>query len=236
MPGKETKNDTPHKGHRDRLRSRFIEHGLESFNEINALELLLFYAIPQKDVNPIAHELLDRFGSLDGVFAASHQELCSVKGIKDGTAALIRLVPQILRKRKVAVANEMKTIRSTKDAGNYLLPRFMNEEDEVLYMVCLDTQKRVISCTEMGRGVVNAVSANIRKLVETALKQKASSVIIAHNHPDGVALPSAEDDAVTKQLRSALSLVDIQLTDHIIVAGDDYVSYRDSGMFDLFRW
>ena len=225
-----------HDGHRERLKQRFLEHGLDSFNELNALELLLFFTIPRRDTNVLAHALLDHFGSLEAMFSASARELCEVDGVGQNTATLILLIPQIMRKSKIAAANETKTIRSTADAGKYLLPRFMYEENEVLLMVCLDSQRKVINCVEMGRGVVNTVNVNMRKMVETALKSKASAVIIAHNHPDGVALPSAEDDVVTKQLRSALGLVGVQLIDHIIVAGDDFVSYRDSGLFDMLRW
>lgn len=225
-----------HDGHRSRLRQRFLERGLDDFNDVNALELLLFYAIPQKDTNVLAHSLLEHFGSLEEVFYASEQELTEVEGVGRNTAALLMLIPQIMRKSKVSAASKMVFLRTSRDACKYLAPRFMNERDEIFLMLCLDSQKKVISCLELSRGVVNEVHVNVRKLVETALRNKASSVIVSHNHPDGIALPSAEDDAVTKQIREALKLVNIELTDHIIVAGGDCVSYRDSGMFDYCRW
>lgn len=221
-----------HDGHRDRLRRRFLEHGLDNFNELNALELLLFYAIPRRDTNPIAHALLDRFGSLQGVFQASVQELCAVEGVGESAAALLTLTIQIVRRSLTAGADKIRYIRSAEDAGEYLLPRFFNERDEVLLLVCLDSQRRIISCQEMGRGVVNAVDTSIRKIAETALKAKASSVILSHNHPDGVALPSAEDDAVTRAAAKALMVLGIDLSDHIIVSGDDYISYRESNALD----
>lgn len=224
-----------HDGHRERLRAGFIENGLDGFNELNSLELLLFYAIPRRDTNAIAHELLDRFGSLDGVFSASIQELMSVSGIGETAAALIRLTPEIMRKSCINKAAEKKVITTSNQAGKYLAPRFLYEKDEVLLLVCLDSQKRVISCVELNRGVVNSVEANVRRIVETALRYRASSIIIAHNHPDGVALPSREDDYVTQQVSSALHSVGIPLVDHIIVAGDDFVSYADSGMLMLYR-
>lgn len=222
-----------HDGHRERLRRRFREQGLDGFNEINALELLLFYAIPRKDTNPIAHALLDRFGSLSGVFEASQQELCQVEGIGSGAADLLRLAPQILKKSMTAQADRIKTINNSEDAGKYLLPRFLFERDEVVLLLCLDSQNRVISCTEMGRGVVNSVETSVRRMLETALSCKASTVILSHNHPDGTALPSREDNAVTKQLDAAFRMIGIRLADHIIVAGDDYISYRDSGFFNM---
>lgn len=125
---------------------------------------------------------------------------------------------------------------NSSDAGRYFVPRFMYEQDEVVYLLCLDGQKRVIKCAEMGRGVVNCVETSIRRIVETALKYKSSSVILAHNHPDGLALPSSEDDMVTKQVSTALALVGVSLEDHIIVAGDDFVSFADSGIMRLYRY
>ena len=225
-----------HDGHRERLRARFAEHGLDSFNELNALELLLCYAIPRRDTNEIAHRLLDAFGSLSGVFQASMQELTSVPGIGENAATLILMVPQIVKKAHVSKAKETKIIRNSTDAGNYLLPYFLDEPDEIVMMLCLDNKRAVICCREMGRGVVNCVDANIRRMVETALKVKTTTVIIAHNHPNGVALPSREDDNFTRTLYRSLGLLGITLEDHIIVANDEFVSLADSGVMHLFKY
>ena len=207
-----------HDGHRERLRARFAEHGLESFNELNALELLLCYAIPRRDTNEIAHRLLDAFGSLSGVFQASMQELTSIPGIGENAATLILMVPQIVKKAHVSKAY------------------FLDEPDEIVMMLCLDNKRAVICCREMGRGVVNCVDANIRRMVETALKVKTTTVIVAHNHPNGVALPSREDDNFTRTLYRSLGLLGITLEDHIIVANDEFVSLADSGVMHLFKY
>lgn len=225
-----------HDGHRERLRARFAEHGLESFNELNALELLLCYAIPRRDTNELAHRLLDAFGSLSGVFQASMQELTSIPGIGENAAMLILMVPQIVKKAHVSKAKETKIIRNSTDAGNYLLPYFLDEQDEIVMMLCLDNKRAVICCREMGRGVVNCVDANIRRMIETALKVKTTTVIIAHNHPNGVALPSREDDNFTRTLYRSLGLLGITLEDHIIVANDEFVSLADSGVMHLFKY
>ena len=225
-----------HDGHRERLRARFAEHGLESFNELNALELLLCYAIPRRDTNEIAHRLLDAFGSLSGVFQASMQELTSIPGIGENAATLILMVPQIVKKAHVSKARETKIIRNSTDAGNYLLPYFLDELDEIVMMLCLDNKRAVICCREMGRGVVNCVDANIRRMVETALKVKTTTVIVAHNHPNGVALPSREDDNFTRTLYRSRGLLGITLEDHIIVANDEFVSLADSGVMHLFKY
>lgn len=224
-----------HDGHRERLKERYLEHGLDNFNDINVLELLLFYSIPRKDTNELAHALLEHFGSLDKVFDASVRELEAVPGVGRNTALLITLVPQIVRRYMISMGNEVKVISRSSDAGKYLVPRLMYEKEETALLLCLDAKKRVIVCESLGTGIVNAIDINVRKIVEIAVRNRASSVILAHNHPDGVALPSREDDLATMQIASALKLVDIPLDDHIIVAGEDYVSFSDSGMMSTYR-
>lgn len=225
-----------HEGHRERLRKSFLENGSQSMTDIQVLELLLFYALPRRDTNDIAHLLLKRFGSLDGVFSASAEELCEVAGIGENAAALLLLVPEIVKKSRISKTRDIKQINSSADAGSYLVPYFMNEQDEVVYLLCLDSKRAVICCAEMGRGVVNSVDASVRRLVEKAIKVKANSVILAHNHPNGIAFPSREDDIFTRCLYNAMETVGIKLEDHIIVADEDYVSIADSGMMGLCRY
>ena len=220
-----------HDGHRERLRASFIENGLDSFNELNSLELLLFYAIPRRNTNELAHRLLDTFGSLSGVMNAEREELMQVEGVGENAATFISLIPQIMRKSCISETVNIRFINGSEDAGKFFVPRFLHKKEETLLMLCLDSLKRIISCTEINCGSVNAVETNIRRIVETALKFRASAVIIAHNHPNGIALPSREDDISTRLVRNTLNTVGIQLVDHIIVAGEDYVSYADSGFF-----
>lgn len=218
-----------HDGHRQRLRERFLLHNLESFHDVNALELLLSYAIPRRDTNELAHSLLEHFGSLQAVLDASYQELIAFSGIGEQAASLIRLVPQLVKKAAVSQADQIHVCNTTELLRAYLEPRFMNERDEVLYMLCLDSRLAVICCTEIARGVVNGLDVGIRRVVEEALKRRADAVVLAHNHPGGLAIPSVEDDFVTKQLSQALSSVQIRLLDHLIFAGSDFTSYRCSG-------
>ena len=218
-----------HDGHRERLRDRYKENGLKGFNDINALELLLFYALPRKDTNPLAHELLNWFGSLQAVFSASVEELKDVPGISDSSAILIKLVPDICKLARITETSKGKGITDSSLASGFLIPRFMFEESEKVIMLSLDSAKKVKACTDISSGVVNSVDLNIRLIVETALKNKASSVILAHNHPDGDTSPSREDRETTTRIRDSLKLVDIPLVDHIIVSGNDYFSFCDAG-------
>ena len=225
-----------HDGHRERLKQSFIEHGLDAMNDITALELLLFYAVPRRDTNELAHRLLDRFENLSNVFQASIQELTEVQGIGENTAILLTMLPQMMKKSAVSATRTIRQLRTSREAGMYFIPRFINERDELMLAAFLNTQRTILCCCEVGRGVVNGVDINVRRIVEKALKVRASSVIVAHNHPNGNLMPSREDDLFTKRLYNSLDLVGIRLADHVIVSGDEYISIADTGMMQLYRF
>ena len=208
-----------HEGHRERLRERYAEHGLDTFNDLNVLELLLFYAIPRRDTNELAHALLDRFGTLDAVFDASIQQLEEVPGIGHNAALLINLIPQLGRRYAISRTGLVEVFDSSRAAARYLIPRLGSEKDEQALLLCLNPQKQLISAVKLAKGVVNGVNLNTRQVVETALKYCASSVILAHNHPSGNFTPSREDEIITRKVRDALKLVDIILDDHLSSAG-----------------
>ncbi|MBQ2927114.1 MAG: DNA repair protein RadC [Oscillospiraceae bacterium] len=218
-----------HKGHRERLKQRFLEEGLDNFTDVQVLELLLFYAIPQKDTNPIAHALLDHFGSLSRVLEADFAELKKVPGIHDHSATLLALVTDLCRYYQVDCAQRVEVLTSLDACGAYLVPRFFGRTNETVFLLCLDAKCKVLCCKEVGEGSVNSASISIRKIVETALSSNATTVILAHNHPSGVALPSTEDVQTTRRVAAALNAVEVHLADHIVVADGDYVSMVQSG-------
>ena len=222
-----------HDGHREKMRGRFLETGLDAFAEHEALELLLFYAIPRKDTNPIAHALMERYGSLDAVLSAPVEDLMRVEGIGESAAVLLKLVPKVMQKARLT-ANKETILDSTDKAGAFLLERFRGEKNEVIYQLCLDRKGKLLSCRRLNEGGADSAELNIRRLVENALLVSASAVIISHNHPSGIALPSTEDYATTEKVQSALRMIGVELVDHIIVADEDFVSMADSGI--LKRW
>ena len=220
---------TIHKGHRSRLKQRFLAEGLDSFTDIQALELLLFYGVPRQDTNPIAHRLLDRFGSLSQVLEASPEELQRVPGVGENAATLLTLVTQFARFYQVDCAQRVKCLTTLDACGEYLIPYFFGRNKETVFLLCLDAKCKVLCCKEVGEGSVNSASVSIRKIVETALASNATTVILAHNHPSGVALPSEEDIQTTRRLAAALQAVEITLADHMVMADGDFVSMTQSG-------
>lgn len=221
-----------HTGHRQRLKERFLKEGLENFNEIQVLELMLFYCIPRQDTNPIAHALLERFGTLRQTLAAPVSELQKVPGMGEASALFLSLFTSVLRYYQKAEQDEIPILTSLKLCADYLLHCFDDLRNEVVYLLCLDAKCKVLSCRKVGEGSVNSASIPIRRIVEMALADNATSVVLAHNHPSGLAIPSPEDQLTTRRLALSLSLVDIELADHIVVADDDYVSLRESGMYN----
>ena len=220
-----------HDGHREHMRRRFLENGLSGFADHEALELLLYYAIPRRDTNPLAHELMDRFGTLSGVLSAPVELLKQVDGVGESAAVLLRLAPLLAQKARLAEAEREIALNTVDSIGAYLLERFSQERNEAVYQLCLDRKGKLLACKRLGEGSASAVNLDIRKLVENALLSSASSVILAHNHPSGVALPSDDDHTATQQARAALEAIGVQLADHIIVADGDFVSFFDSGYF-----
>ena len=200
-----------HRDHRQRLRDRFLKEGLDNFDELYVLELLLFYCIPRVDTNPIAHRLLDHFGSLNNVLNATAEELEKVEGIGKNTSTFLSLITQVGRYYQVRQSEPGKILRTIDQCGNYLVPYFFGREQETVFMLCLDAKCKVICCKMVGEGSVNSANIPIRRVVEMALAANATTVILAHNHPSGLAIPSADDILTTQRIAAALKTVEIVL-------------------------
>ena len=220
---KEIKNN-PHENHRARVRETFRKAGVEGMPDHNLLELILFYSIPRKDTNEIAHRLIETFGSLNAVFNASYERLMDVEGVGESSALLISMIPGICR--RYIEGNEAKkiTLCETEDVKKYIASKYYGCKVEVFYMLCLDAVGNLINCCKLGEGTTGSVTLDKRIVLETAFRNNADTVIFAHNHPNGIAAPSREDIMMTDEFNTLFRGVGIKLADHLIVGSDDILS------------
>ncbi len=219
-------------GHRERVKERFRQEGLDNFADVHVLELLLFYAVPRKDTKDLARALLDRFGSFTAVLEASAAELEAVPGMGKNIATYLTMLTAVGRYYKVEKSRQDTILDSTDKYGHYLLQRFYGRRMETVYLLCLDAKCKVLGCQLVGEGDVNSANIPMRRMVEIALATNATTVVLAHNHPSGLAIPSREDVMTTRQLASALGAIDIVLADHVVVADGDFVSMVQSGYYN----
>ena len=222
-----------HNGHRNRMKDRFDKSGLEAFSEHEVLELLLFYCIPRSDTNPVAHRLIDKFGSLVQVMEAPVEELEKVEGMGPAAARYIYLLQQAQRRVQISKARENVVLTNVNSYGVYLREFFFGKHKEMVYLLCLDAKGMVIDCFEICEGGVFSANLPFRKVIETGMRCGAVSVILAHNHPGGLAIPSVEDRQTTVRLARALHAVEIMLIDHVIVADGDYISMSLSRLYNF---
>lgn len=213
-----------HKGHRQRVKARYLAEGLDAFEDHQVLEMLLFYSIPMRDTNELAHKMIKEFGSLAGLFEADPKDICNRCGISENTAVLVSLVPSLARRYFKGKWGNKPVLSSSSKAGEYAVSLFTGRTYEVFYLICLDAQNRVNHAALVHEGTINEAPVYPRLIVENALRHQANSVILAHNHPGGSLKPSDADIKVTKNIKSALEAISIKVYDHIIVAGDQYVS------------
>lgn len=213
-----------HVGHREKLRNRFLNNGLESFEEHNVLELLLFYSIPQKDTNPLAHKLIDKFGSLAGVLDADMDALCTVDGISTYSASLIKLIPALANRYFSEKSSQPTEIYDTVGKiGELFVSKFISSTVEEVYVMLLDSRFSLIEIKKLNEGSVGSVRTSLRSVIEAAMSSKAAMAVIAHNHPSGLAIPSSEDQIMTENIRIALDAIEVKLLEHIIVSGAAYL-------------
>ncbi len=220
-----------HAGHRERLRERLRKEGLASFSEHEVLELLLTYAIPQRDVNPLAHELISRFGSLSNVLDADEEELLRVSGVGKNAALLLSMMPQLMRYYQLNALGDKPVILNVADAKAYCAPLFLGTSQEHLYMVCLDQGGHVLHLSLMHSGTADEVAVYPQLIAKTALRYNAFAVLLAHNHPSGMLYPSQADLDSTCGVVAALGAIGVKLVDHLIFAGGEAYSMIRSSVY-----
>lgn len=216
-----------HENHRNRVKQRFLSEGLENFAPHNVLELLLFYSIPQKDTNELAHKLIEHFGSLSAVFDASAEDLMRVSGIKEHSAVLIKMIPELSRRYLMEKNQTSEPLSDMTKIGRFLVNYYVGINVETVVLLLLDNKFNVIELVKVHEGSVNSSAITMRKLVETALFKRAAMAVLAHNHPSGMPIPSSDDLFTTNAVFRAFDLVEIKLLGHIIVAGNAYIDILD---------
>ena len=201
-----------HDGHRKRVREKFEQHGFnENTPEHEILEMLLFYSVPRRDTNLIAHSLINCFGSLCGVLEAPKEELMKVGGISENSALLIKLmlpIAHIYSSKKCESRNGFKSIEQI---GDFLLNKYFAYTDEVFSVLSVDASGKILGYDVVERGDLSSVGIPVRKIVEIVIKRKTPCMIIAHNHPSGIALPSEYDVRTTIQIKDALKHINVKL-------------------------
>ncbi len=223
-----------HEGHRARMRKRFRETGFEGFNEHEILEMLLYYACPRKDMNEIAHELMNRFGSIAGVLDADYEDLITIKNITENAATLFKIIPKFLpvyynSRSEGVVYDNCDKLKSLFE------PYFVGLTHEEFRLACFDSNLRVLSNILIAAGSPTSAEFSMRKIVSEVLRTSAVSAVIAHNHPRSDSLASLEDQEATRNISFILKNLDVQLVDHIIVIENRSVSLRQLGYITIFN-
>ncbi len=226
----EKKDVSAHEGHRQRMKQRFLQEGLMHFSGHEVLEMLLFYALPYRNTNDLGHRLEQTFGSLTKVLEADYRDLVKVEGVTPHVATLIALSGQLARRYQREQYAVGTILYDAPAMGKFLLPWFSGAKDESVVLMSMDNRYKVLNTTRIFEGSVNSTQFNIRGAVHQALRDNATMVVMAHNHPNGHAFPSNADIDTTARFAKVLKELNIRLLDHLVVAEDDFVSFAQSGL------
>jgi DNA repair protein RadC len=222
-------------GHRERMHERVRTQGLESLPEYEVLEYLLYFTMAQKDTKPLAKALLARFGSLAAVLDAPEKELLAVEGVGPKTVRLLHLIPQYARYYVRSRSLENKKMDTTERLGRYLMAQFYGERKERMMLLALNDKAQLIKTVWLDSGTAASLGVDIHKIATEAVSSGATTVVLAHNHPGGVALPSKDDICTTGNLMRALGVLGIRVKDHIIVTDEEYFSMRDEKRLPFYN-
>ena len=220
-----------HKGHGKRVKAKFCKSGLGVFEEHEVLELILFYAIPQRDTNELAHKLIKKFGSVKNVLEAPYELLMQESGIGESVALFLSLFPAVWRYCR-AKTNTKLNLCDRNGIIETMISKFEGKQKEELYVLCLDAKFDVIAMDALFEGQSGAVEVSWEKLVRYVVINNVSSIALVHNHPNGVPVPSSNDVFFTRELISILKPLNVRIEDHIIISGTKYISMREMELLD----
>ena len=230
------KEKSVHTGHRERLKKRLArERTLEGFEPHEILEMLLYYSIPQGDTNPLAHRLIDHFGSLPAVLSASPEELMQVDGVGAHTASLLTFIGPPMTAVRRMEQTPVRIIQGTRDAFDLASQLMQDSKVEQVLIILLDARGKVINTPVIADGTISSVDLPIPKIMEWIIRIRPASMILVHNHPGGRAEPSYSDDKATRQLLTAMRFMEVEVHDHIIVGENEIYSYERFGRMDGIR-
>ncbi len=236
MPEKKKSPTVSHDGHRQRMKERYLQNGLDGFSGHEVLEMLLFYALPYRDTNGLGHVLENSFGGLTNVLEADYADLVKTPGITPHTATLLSLCGDIARRYFKELSGRVQHLHDTETLVRYVLPWFMGKREESVLLLSLDNKRKLLNATCIFEGSVNSAQFNLRIAVQQALRDNATAVVIAHNHPNGFAFPSQADLSTTRRIVDVMSPLDIRVIDHLVVAENDCLSMASiPEMKDMFQ-
>lgn len=218
-----------HSGHRKKVKDRFFECGFTGMPDHNILEAILFLGIPQKDTNPIAHELMDTFGSFSAVLEAKKSDLMKIRGMTENAAFAIMSYLPVNRRYIESLQKKKPVFENNDQIVEYLKPLFFEKSTiERVFVLCFDSKNRLIACRNVCDGDISSALFDVRELTRIVLEVNAQKIIIAHSHPHGVALPSREDISTTKLIFEMMKFIKVHLEDHLIVTDTGYMSMAKS--------
>jgi DNA repair protein RadC len=222
-----------HAGHRKRVKEKYVKHGIDPFADHELLELLLFYCIPMRDTNEIAHKILREFGTLHNLFEANPLDISRKCKVTENTAILISMIPSLAQRYSLSKWSNRTLLNKPNIAAEFALSIFTGKIIEHFYIFCMDKHRRLLYPALISKGSTSEAPVYPRQIVDIVLKYQAESVILAHNHPHGLPNPSRNDIKSTKLIIKVLEAISVELLDHIIVAGTKHYSFCENKMLNF---
>lgn len=216
-----------HEGHRERMRERFLQNGIEGFAPHEVLEMLLYFSKPRVNTNETAHDLIRQFGSFDRVLDADFESLCKVDGIGVNSAFMLRLIKDTINYYTKSKWADKPNLANTFAAGAYVLDMIGDQTSEGFYVLCLDAARNVLNLKKLSEGTAYRTYIDIQLIVKAAITHDAHSIILVHNHPNGLVEPSEADIQLTRRIQNAFKELNVKVIDHIIVGEGRFFSMAE---------
>ena len=219
-----------HEGHRDRMRSRFLQEGADGMATHEILEMLLYGTIPRGDTNEIAHHLLDEFGSISNLIEADPHEIAKTAGVGTKSAVFLSLLHELVLRYEREKVEQKPALTSISRSVEYCRALLAFRPTERFYVICLDSRRKILHTSKISEGTVNDAAVSPRMVAEKALRYQATSVLLCHNHPKGSVKPSFDDINLTARLKRMLEPLGVEVVDHIIIGENEYFSFFENDL------